>query len=166
MKITGGFRRSAGHLSPMRHCKETQDLSTNRLTILFFALFTITLTACDPGVKYNKVVQNDSDFDLMLYIYPESIVGDGAFYEFDSLQINSHSKASIYEVSGLGQTFEYEDCNTYADSIFAKVSGNDTLYLNINLNDRSQWIFTVLDKSFKQGGTCECRVMITSDMIK
>jgi hypothetical protein len=141
-------------------------MKTNKQFILFYALFTIILTACDPGVKYNKVVQNDSDFDITVYIYPESKVGDGSFYEFDSLQINNHTEASIYEVSGLGQTFEYEDCNTYADSILARIIGNDTLDLNINLNDKSQWIFSVLDKTFKQGGTCECRVRITNDMIK
>ena len=141
-------------------------MRANRLAILFFALFTIILTDCDPGVKYKKVVQNDSDFDLMIYIYPESKVGDGSFYKLDSLQINSHTEASIYEFSGLGQTFEFKDCNTYADSIFAKVKGNDTLDLNINLNDKSQWIFSILDKTFKEGGTCECRVRITNDMIK
>jgi hypothetical protein len=141
-------------------------MKTNRLIILFFALFSIILTACDPGVKYNKVVQNDSDFDITVYIYPESKVGDGSFYKFDSLQINNHTEASIYEISGLGQTFEYEDCNTYADSIFARVRENDTLDFNINLNDKSQWFFSILNKTYKEGGTCECRVKVTNDMIK
>jgi hypothetical protein len=141
-------------------------MKTNRLSIPFFALFTIILTACDPGVKYSKVVQNDSDFDIMIHIYPESKVGSGSFYTFDSVQINSHTETSIFEFSGLGQTFEYEDCNTFADSIFARVIGNDTLDLNLNLNNESKWIFSVLDKTFKEGGLCECRVRITNDMIK
>lgn len=141
-------------------------MKTNRIAFLIFALLTVMISACDPGVKYNKVVQNDSDFDLMIYIYPESKVGDGSFYEYDSLQINKHTEASIYEYNGLGQTFEFENCNTYADSIFATAWGNDTLDLNINLNDKSLWIFSVLDKTFKKGGTCECRVRITNDMIK
>lgn len=139
---------------------------TNKLLISFFALFTIILTACDPGVKYNKVVQNDSDFDLTIYIYPESIVGDGSFYTFDSVQINNHTETSIFEYSGLGQTFEFEDCNTFADSIFARVIGIDTLDYVINLNDKSKWIFSILDKTYKEGGVCECRAIITNDMIK
>jgi hypothetical protein len=141
-------------------------MKTNKLLILIFALFTIIVTSCDPGVKYTKVVQNDSDFDITVTIYPESKVGDGSFYKYDSFRINNHTEASIYEVSGLGQTFEFEDCNTYADSIFARVTETDTLYPDINLNDNSQWNFSVLDKSFKEGGTCECRVRITNDMIK
>jgi hypothetical protein len=147
-------------------CETTRNMKANKPIIIFFALITIILTACDPGVKYTKVVQNDTDFDITVYIYPESKVGDGSFYKFDTIRINNHTEASIYEVSGLGQTFEYEDCNTYADSIFAGITGNDTLDVDVNLNDKSQWIFTVLDKTFKQGGTCECRVRITDDMIK
>ncbi len=141
-------------------------MRTNILLILYFALFTIILTACDPGVKYTKVVRNDSDFDLTVYIYPESKVGDGSFYKFDTIQIKNHTEASVYEVSGLGQTFEYENCNTYADSIFARVIGIDTLDYVINLHDKSNWIFSVLDKTFKEGGICECRISITNDMIK
>jgi hypothetical protein len=82
------------------------------------------------------------------------------------VRINNHTEASIYEISGLGQTFEYKDCSTYADSIFASVTVVDTLDFDINLNDKSQWIFSVLDKTFKEGGTCECRVIINNDMIK
>ena len=141
-------------------------MRTNKLVILFFTLFTIILTACDPGVKYTKVVQNDSDFDITVYIYPESKVGDGSFYKFDTIRIKNHTVASVYEVSGLGQTFEYEDCNTYADSIFARVIGVDTLDYVFSLNDKSNWIFSVLDKTYKEGGTCECRIRITNDMIK
>ena len=141
-------------------------MKTKRLSILFFTLLTIILSACDPGVGYNKVIQNDSDFDLMIYIYPDTKVGYKSFYKFDSLQINNHTESSIYEYSGLGQTIEFEDCNTYADSIFAKVIQNDTMDYKINLNEKSNWIFSILDKSFKKGGTCECRIRITNDMIK
>jgi hypothetical protein len=141
-------------------------MKTNGLLFLCIVLFIIILTACDPGVKYNKVVQNDSDFDIMVYIFPESKVGDGSFYKFDSIRINNHTEESIYEVSGLGQTFEYDDCSTYADSIFVRVTGNDTLDFEFNLNDKSQWVFSILDESFKEGGICECRISITNEMIK
>lgn len=82
----------------------------NKLLNSFLALFTIFLTACDPGVKYTKVVQNDSDFDITVYIYPESKVEDVLFYKIDSIRINNHPEASVYVVWELGQTFEYEDC--------------------------------------------------------
>ncbi len=141
-------------------------MKTNKPFLLFFALFTIILTACDPGVKYTKVVQNDSDFDITVYVFPESKVGNGSFYKFDTILINNHTEVSIYELSGLGQTFEFEDCDTYADSIYTRVTGIDTLDIEINLNDRSQWVFSILDESFKEGGTCECRVRITNEMIK
>ena len=141
-------------------------MRTNKRLILVFSLFAIILTSCDPGVKYTKVVQNSSDFDITVYIYPELKVGDGSFFKFDTIRINNHTEASVYEVSGLGQTFEYEDCNTYADTIFARVIGIDTLNSAINLNDKSKWIFSVLDKTYKEGGVCECRAIITNDMIK
>ncbi len=88
--------------------KTTMNMRINKRLNSFLALFIIFLTACDPGVKYTKVVQNDSD--ITVYIYPESKVGDGLFYKIDSIRINNHTEASVYEVCELGQTFEYEDC--------------------------------------------------------
>lgn len=70
-------------------------MKTNKPFLLFFALFTIILTACDPGVKYTKVVQNDSDFDITVYVFPESKVGNGSFYKFDTILINNHTEVSI-----------------------------------------------------------------------
>jgi hypothetical protein len=141
-------------------------MKTNRLIFLYAALFTSLLAACDPGVEYHKVIQNDSDCDLMIYIYPETRDGSGSFYVYDSLRVNKHTEAIIFDYGGLGQTFEYKDCSTYADSLFARPAGNDTLKLNLNLNDPLRWTFSVLDRTFKQGGTCECRARITNDMIK
>ena len=140
-------------------------MKTNLRVFFVFSFIIISFVSCDPGVKYDKVIQNDSDFDLLIVIYPDSKSGDESFFKNDSIVISRKSVSSIFESSGLGQTFEYEDCNTYADSIVTKIIGNESLDLSIDLNDESNWIFSIIDRSFKDGGTCECRVRITNDMI-
>jgi hypothetical protein len=141
-------------------------MKTNLHTFFIFSSFTIFLLSCDPGVKYDKVIQNDSDFDLLVKVYPDSSSGASTFFKGDSIVINKKTITSIFEYSGFGQTFEYEDCKTYTDSIVTKIMGNEGLNLSIDLNDKLYWTFSILDRTFKEGGTCECRVKITNDMIK
>lgn len=137
----------------------------NRLPLLLIMLVAVTFISCDPGVQYNKVIQNDSDYDLEVIIYPESRPGYGTMYTDDSLVIYRHTEASILDAGGLGQTFEYEDCDTYADSIVINVVDNDTLDLIISPDEPSNWVFNVLKETYKQGGTCECRLTIRNDLI-
>ena len=141
-------------------------MKTYLQVFLIFSFFTISIISCDPGVKYDKIIQNDSDFDLLIIAYPESRFSSDNLFKDDSILIYKNTVTSILEVSGLGQTFEYEDCNTYADSIVTKIIGNDALHLTIDLSDKSNWTFSILDRTYKGGGTCECRVKITNDMIK
>ena len=43
---------------------------------------------------------------------------------------------------------------------------NDALHLSIDLNDKLNWTFSIMDRTYKEGGTCECRGKITNDMIR
>jgi len=131
-----------------------------------FSCLTVFLLSCDPGVKYDKIIENDSDYDLLVIVYPDSKSGASTFFKGDSSVINKKTLTSIFEYSGFGQTFEYEDCNTHADSIITKIVGYENLNLSIDLNDELNWTFSILDRTFKDGGTCECRVTITNEMVK
>ncbi len=125
----------------------------------------ITMISCDPGVAYDKIIQNDSDHDIKIYIYRNS-VDIGYYYISDSIEISKHGQLSVYHEGRIGSITEFEDCNTFADSIKTKITDNDTLSLTINLNDHSNWVYSVLDKNYKHGGVCECRAIISNEMIK
>ena len=129
------------------------------------ALIIAALSSCDPGIKYNKIVQNDSDHDLKIYVYPDTSIGWSNLYKADTFLIIRHNQISIAEYSSLGEANEFEGCDTYADSFSIQVLDNDTLHVNLNLKENSNWTFSRIKKGFKDGGECECRVIISNDRI-
>ncbi|MFZ4462720.1 MAG: hypothetical protein ACOYN5_02680 [Bacteroidales bacterium] len=131
------------------------------LKIVSIILIVNLVASCDPGFAYSKVIQNDSDFDVIIRVHGASID-----YSADSFYVSKRSEEAILLGSGLGQTFEFEDCNLYADSLTASVADTDTMKVLTELNDLSNWTFTVLNKTFKGGGTCECRIIINDDQIE
>lgn len=129
--------------------------------LLFITLF----FACDPGVQHSKIIQNDSDYDLFILSFPSKNSGYSHKSKVDSFIVLHHSSKDIYNYSGLGQTFEFEDCATFLDSFSVKVIGSDQLKLHANLNVPSNWEFNILRKSFNKGGNCECRIKINNQHI-
>ncbi len=140
-------------------------MKTQSITYCLLLVIMMTLISCDPGVSYDKIIQNDSDHDIMLYVYRSS-PDIGHYYISDSMKIGKHSQISVYHEGGIGSVDEYEDCSIYADSIKTRITDNDTLGLTLNLNNPINWMYSVLDKNYKHGGTCECRAIINNEMIK
>lgn len=128
-------------------------------TLAIIILIVVTLISCDPGVTYNKIIQNDSDFRLEIYS-----CGDTAKHMYS---IPDHSEMSINGYEGLGQAFEFENCDYYTDSMVVKIYNKDSLHLSFDINDRSNWTFRRIKKQFKDAGECECRVRIENqDIVK
>ena len=141
-------------------------LEMKLLRAMLFVCLICLLNSCDPGVSYSRVIQNESGYDLQFLVYPAQNSTCWTVLESDTIIVNKHSVKTIGAFSGLGQTFEFENCDLCADSINGKVVNNDTLSLILDLNNRAGWNFSILKKTFKQGGTCECRIKITDEMIK
>lgn len=141
----------------------SKTTTTLNLSAIFTALL---LYGCDPGVNYKRVVVNQSDQDIMIYIYQGRTLVEPYSYKEDSLLIKKHSETIITETHRLGQVHEFENCNSSADSIVSKIYDSDSLSLNIAINDASNWKFSRLKKSFGDGGICECRLVIYNDDIR
>ena len=132
---------------------------------LILGMAILLFSACDPGVSYSKVIQNNSKYDISLYTdtaYAETY----AMYNFDTIVIEKHSIVVIASEQGIGTTNGFSSCCIFNDSLNYKIIGFDSLYLNLDLNDCSNWVFDVIDKSAGGGGVCECRIKITDSMIK
>lgn len=115
------------------------------------------LAACkDPSVKYNQVIQNDSDYDVWLKVYekPDSLAT--VFFAVDSFLIKSKEELNLVERYGHRNMTQFERCRMYLDSISVRAA-DTTLVLNKNLNIDTNYVFKEVDKNRKGGGTCECR---------
>jgi hypothetical protein len=130
--------------------------------LMLMFIVSAELTSCDPGVSYDKIIQNDSDYDFILSVHG----GFSYFYDTNSFYINKHSEVVIMTTGGLGQTFQYDDCNIYADSLTSIIVNNDSLKIKPDISDPSNWIFKILKETYKSGGTCECRLIISDDQIQ
>lgn len=133
---------------------------------IFFFLFLLTvsvfITSCDPGVKYDRIIQNSSTHDIIIYGYGIKVDSNS----IDSFYVDKYSVKSIMQYSYLGTISNFEDCSFNYDSLSAKIMDSDSLNLLLDLNDQANWNFNVIDESFGGGGSCECRLIINDDQIK
>ncbi len=138
----------------------------NHFFLFLVVSILISLSSCDPGVSYSRVLENDSQYDLKLFIYRKNSISCKVRFFSDTVIVEKNSIKTVAGYNGLGQTFEFQNCESCADSIVLKVVGNPSLKSTVNLNDPALWNFRVLKKTFKSGGTCECRLIMTNDKIK
>lgn len=139
-------------------------MKTIKFNILFLLIvYLISCSAsCDNSISYNKVVQNDSDYDIW-------VIMTSIYSETDSILITSLSEISIFNSWDISMYSDYENCRypfVSLDSLSTRVNGNDTLNLNVDLNDNSIWIYNKLKKAYGDPDECECRFIITNDLIK
>jgi hypothetical protein len=113
--------------------------------ILPFVTLLLILAACkDPGVKYNQVIQNDSDYDVWVKVYQQTDSVATVFFTVDSFYVARKSETIILERNGHKNMSQFSPCKMYADSM----SGHAANY-----------VFTEVSKNKKGGGTCECRAI-------
>ncbi len=119
--------------------------------------FTLVLFACkDPGVKYNQVIQNDSDYDVWVKVYNRNDSVATVFFTVDSFFVGKKSETIILERNGHKNMSQFNPCKMYLDSIRVSVV-DTTLLLSKDLNSSSNYTFSEVEKNKKGGGTCECR---------
>lgn len=119
----------------------------------------LALFACkDPSVKYNQVIQNDSDYDVWIKVYNRTDSAATVFFTVDSFFLAKKSETIILERNGHKNMSLFNPCKMYLDSI--KGYAKDTsLILTKNLNTDTNYTFIEVSKNTKGGGTCECRTI-------
>ena len=134
---------------------------------LLIVIILMSFSSCDPGVTYSRVLENNSQYDLELHIFKrKDSLSCRYSYLSDSIIVEKKSVKTMAAYSGSGQTFEFENCESCADSIVLKVIGYPALKSTVDLNEPAFWNFRVIQKTFKSGGTCECRFIMTNERIK
>ncbi len=127
--------------------------------ILALIALPLILAACkDPSVKYNQVIQNDSDYDVWIRVYERTDSASTVFFTVDSFFVARKSETIILERNGHKNMAQFSPCKMYADSISGRAV-DTTLVLDLNLNSDSNYVFNEVEKNKKGGGACECRAI-------
>ena len=157
-------------LSSLRLIKKIMKLNYYTIPFLIF-IASIIVISCElidpPGVKYSQKIQNDSDYDIIIHVHGGNIPGSSYYYaSTDSFYVNKHSVDTIMFYWEVGETYGFEDCDIYADSLTSEIANNDSLHLKVDLNNQSNWTFNMLHETHGGGGTCECRIIINNNQIE
>ena len=140
---------------------------TNRKISLlsFIFVFLLGLSSCDPAVDYAMIIQNASEYEIIII----PVGTDSVWKNFEGrsdLSMAPKLATVIAKNFGIGKVDEYEDCPFQSDSFEMKISGIDSLKIDVDIYDPTNWTFDVLQNSTFGGGGCECRLIITDEDIK
>lgn len=140
-------------------------MQKNLYSLLMAGLIISLFSACDPGVQYKQIIENQSDYTL--HILPrDSVWAQGNFLQSDSLMASPGTEIQIVDHGEIGQVAQFADCPFYSDSIRISIEGSDSLQVKITVHDPTTWTYRILDESFNGGGICECRLVITNTDIQ
>jgi len=118
-----------------------------------FALSVVALFAsCDPAVEYNHVIQNNSNFEVKVLTN-------------DTIVIGKNTSKTLYTCGGLGGVYDYENCCFQYDSIPMLVYIADSIKVIPNIQNLNGWNFHIIKEYKNRGGICECRLILTNEML-
>ncbi len=130
--------------------------------IPLFALF--IFTSCDPAVKYDRIIENQSSYDIWIYT-DSSYMGYPPFVK-DSILIKSQQVSHIVDIHKIGRVTDFEDCTVAEGALAAVIDQFDSLELDLDLSSNENWTYTVIEEGTFKSGVCECRLIITDGDIK
>ena len=118
------------------------------------------ITACDPGIDYCRIVQNNSDFDVKVF------TAVNHYAQKDTLVIEKNTTKTIFLDSGFGTIRGHENCNIHIDSVPMLINFNDSTKLIPDINKLNNWSFRIIKRNrFGDGGKCECRIILTNALL-
>lgn len=135
--------------------------------ILFTTLAGILfiLVSCDPAVKYHKIIQNNTSYDIWLIRNDTTEVFANLL---DSVLVQSGSEFLLVEDADIGGVLEqYRNCPFYPepeDTIKSRIEGNDSLKLSFVIDANANWKYYILEPG--RNGTCHCRLLINPEDIE
>jgi hypothetical protein len=141
----------------------TQFILMSRL-FLFVGLLLIGITACtNKTVYFSEVIRNESDSDMVVYFHDTGDTTNMITYAVDSVIIPAKTEAVIFERGTTGLTSQFNPCKIYADSLSAQVAVG---IVTKDLNDTTNFDFSNVSSSKKEGKKCECRLLIKNTDIQ
>lgn len=129
---------------------------------LFCISICFILISCDPGVFYQKIVQNNSPHEIKIFRYNNTISNSNKYILQDSFLLHAKTESILSRGGGLS---EAPPCNSIVDSFVVKVHSNQNLNVLTDLNKNNSWIRNSSGSSAK-GFNVTCRATIAdSDIV-
>lgn len=127
------------------------------------------LFSCDRVTKRKQVVVNSSDYDIVL-ITDSTTIGSPSNrpvgYVDDTIVIKKHSELAIFNMPDYSKWKVYNKCNWDLFVLKTLIDQNPNKHLGLDLNNQSNWTFSVLKKDKMGYGECECRTVIKNEHIQ
>ena len=135
--------------------------------LVTLAFIAITLSSCGPTTDYSLIIENASSMNLRIVRIDSTLLSNAFFDGRNPLIFPGNSEKVIGIDTGIGTTESYANCPRFhADSIRLTTFSGDSIILNIDLNSSEAYTFAVTSAEEDGGGVCECRVVITDDLIQ
>ncbi|MEL7424908.1 MAG: hypothetical protein AAFN81_18120 [Bacteroidota bacterium] len=142
---------------------------TSNIAALLLLSFTLLGLSCatdddiivDPLVEYSQVIENNSDVSLLLITNTSASV--------DSVIIMTDEEQIVFSFSGIGAIAGLDECDVNEESggdLSLGVALTDSLTVNRDPNQSSNWQFTLIEDYGNGGGKGECRLVINNDDIE
>jgi hypothetical protein len=137
--------------------------------ISFLTIFLVFFTSCDPGVDYSRVIQNNSEFEVKVISQTKSpwyLDGIDTVYNLpDTILIHKNASTAIFSESSIGGVFQYQNCDFPYEPIPALVYFTDSIKKIPNILNVDGWNFRINKEGRNGGGICECRLILTNDIL-
>ena len=148
--------------------KKTNQVQKLKFLFPSIILLTFLFTSCDPAVEYQRVVQNNSDYDVKVLRGIGSWYMDGIdtiYIPTDTLTIYKNTSEAIFEFAGIGGVYDFEDCASITDSMPMLVCYDDSVKIIPDINKMDYWNFQLTKEYKNGGGICECRIVLTNERL-
>lgn len=129
------------------------------LTLSVFLAFSCSKVVEDPAVDYVQLIENKSKVSLLL-VTSTSTNLDSAIIPIDEEYI-------LLDLKTIGTIRHFQNCETGKLGVLSiEVEPSDSLIVNIDPNQSSNWHFTMFEEFKNGGGSGECRLVINDQNIE
>ena len=130
--------------------------------LCFFALLFLLFNCSPPSVSYERIIENNSSYDIWVINPTTNCDGFSEIGFQDSILVLSNTRQVLeLTTENNGDVSNFSDCPSVClDNIDSRINNHDSLGLAASLQaTNNNWQYTVLQPG--ESGSCECELTIT-----
>ena len=137
-------------------------MNYRKLQMILVFMTALLLTACDPAVEFERVIENRSSYDIVILsqdsLYPA--------YNADSGMVHAGATRVIQQFTSIGTVSKFSYCGVGEGEIRFLVPGFDSLEVTKDPTIHDDWNYCILEVTRFQGGSCRCSLIISDATIE
>ena len=123
-------------------------------------LLLLAMVSCDPVTIYHQKMVNNTEYTIVGSInnYPDSVLTE-------TVIIAPHSIQTLSTMNDISQVSQYQNCPNYTSFVFS-VQDNDSLEVDLNIDNPDEWVFIENSRSkVSGGGECACEITLEESQV-